>query len=147
VEALSDSFVRRFWEFISAGGYMQRQRGESINDEKKGRSHEYFRFIKPENKDFPKQIELFSRNIGILNAPEDAHITPIPAGEDLSSLSAILMDDDYYNFTSPKMRTDLSLFLDTIEKELPGKELFKAMKLPRLNAEELVEKIRKIFQL
>lgn len=47
----------------------------------------------------------------------------------------------------PKMRTDLSLFLDTIEKELPGKELFKAMKLPRLNAEELVEKIRKIFQL
>ena len=102
VEALSDSFVRRFWEFISAGGYMQRQRGESINDEKKGRSHEYFRFIKPENKDFPKQIELFSRNIGILNAPEDAHITPIPAGEDLSSLSAILMDDDYYNFTSPK---------------------------------------------
>ena len=46
-----------------------------------------------------------------------------------------------------KMRTDLSLFLDTIEKELPGKELFKAMKLPRLNAEELVEKIRKIFQL
>ena len=57
------------------------------------------------------------------------------------------MDDDYYNFTSPKMRTDLSLFLDTIEKGLPGKELFKAMKLPRLNAEELVEKIRKIFQL
>lgn len=213
VEALSDSFVRRFWEFISAGGYIQRQRGESINKEKKGRSHEYFRFIKPENKDFPKQIELFSRNIGILNAPEDAHITPIPAGEDLSSLSAILMDDDYYNFTishsdlvdgvhfanpesliclkakafldmtrrkaegededqddiekhkkdvfriiptlsedirfslPPKMRTDLSLFLDTIEKELPGKELFKAMKLPRLNAEELVEKIRKIFQL
>ena len=38
-------------------------------------------------------------------------------------------------------------FVDTIEKELPGKELFKAMKLPRLNAEELVEKIRKIFQL
>lgn len=213
VDALSDSFVRRFWELISAGGYIQRQRGESINEEKKGRSHEYFRFIKPENKDFPKQIELFSRNIGILNAPEDAHITPIPAGEDLSSLSAILMDDDYYNFTishsdlvdgvhfanpesliclkakafldmtrrkaegededqddiekhkkdvfriiptlsedirfslPQKMRTDLSLFFDTIEKELPGKELFKAMKLPRLNAEELVEKIRKIFQL
>lgn len=213
IEALSDSFVRRFWEFIIAGGYIQRQRGEHVNKESPARSHEYYRFIKPENVEFPKQIELFSRNLGFMNAPEEAHITPIPAGEDLSSLSAILMDDDYYNFTishsalvngvhyanpesliclkakafldmtrrkaqgekedqadiekhkkdvfrmiptlsedlrfslPPKMTTDLRLFLDSIEEELPGKELFKAMNLPRLNAKELVEKTRMIFQL
>lgn len=31
-----------------------------------------------------------------MNFPEEARITPIPVDEDLSSLSAILMDDDYY---------------------------------------------------
>ena len=210
VEALSDAFVRRFWEFIKTGGYEQRQRGES-DEEESERKHEYFRFIKPAEKSFPKQIELFSRNLGLMDIPEDAHITPIPAGEDLSSLSAILMDDDYYNFTirfsdlvggvhyanpesliclkakafldmtkrkaegrdedqndidkhkkdvfrmipalneetrfslPPKIEKDMREFLNVISNDLPGKELFKAMRLPRLNAEMLVEKARKIF--
>lgn len=61
--------------------------------------HEYYRFMKPANTEFPYQIELFSRNIGLLDFPEDARITPIPTDDDLSSLSAILMDDDYYSFT------------------------------------------------
>lgn len=213
VEALSDSFVRSFWEFIIAGGYVQRQRGESSNVAKPGLNHEYFRFIKPENKEFPNQLELFSRNLGLMNFPEDAHITPIPAGENLSSLSAILMDDDYYQFTidhsdlidgvhyanpesliclkakafldmtkrkaeggeedqndidkhkkdvfrmiptlsedmrvqlPKKLADDLNSFLAAISTELPGKELFKTMKLPRLNAEEMVEKMKIIFQL
>ena len=55
--------------------------------------------MNPQDKSFPKQIELFARNTGILNLPADAHIEPISIGEDLSSLSAILMDDDYYSFT------------------------------------------------
>lgn len=29
----------------------------------------------------------------------DAHLTPIPYGEGLSNLSAILLDEDYYHFT------------------------------------------------
>ncbi len=61
--------------------------------------HEYFRFMKPSNLDFPYQVELFSRSLGLMNFPEEARTTPIPADEDLSSLSAILMDDDYYRFT------------------------------------------------
>ena len=35
----------------------------------------------------------------MINFPDEAHITPIPTDEDLSSLSAILMDDEYYNYT------------------------------------------------
>ncbi|MBC8487155.1 MAG: hypothetical protein ISS17_05935 [Bacteroidales bacterium] len=35
----------------------------------------------------------------ILDVKEGSHLTPIPTDEALSSLSAILMDDDYYNFT------------------------------------------------
>jgi len=96
VEALTDTFVKRFWEFIVEGGYFQRERGEG---ETKGQKHEFYRFMRPTNPAFPKQIELFSRKLGLMDFPEDAHITPIPVGEDLSSLSAILMDEDYYGFT------------------------------------------------
>lgn len=56
-------------------------------------------FTNPQDKTYPKQIELFARYTGILNLPPDAHIEPISVGEDLSSLSVILMDDNYYAFT------------------------------------------------
>ena len=45
----------------------------------------------------------------------------------------------------PKIEKDMREFLNVISNDLPGKELFKAMRLPRLNAEMLVEKARKIF--
>lgn len=96
VEALSAQFVSKFWEFVKAGNYEQRNVGTNENAEPK---HEYFRFLKPANTDFPFQVELFSRSLGLMNIPDDARITPIPVDEDLSSLSAILMDDDYYHFT------------------------------------------------
>ena len=99
VEALTDSFVNRFWDFIVAGRYTQRERGEGEAMSHKGRKHEYFRFLNPSDNSFPKQIELFSRNLGLMNFPADSHITPIPVSDELSSLSAILMDDDYYHFT------------------------------------------------
>ena len=91
VEALSTDFVSRFWEFVKAGGYTSRQKGEG--------KHEYYRFLQPEEHDFPYQVELFSRNLGLLDFLDDAHLTPISLDDDLSSLSAILMDNDYYNFT------------------------------------------------
>ena len=96
VEALSSDFVVRFWEFVRLADYDNRNRG--VND-KDGCKHEYYRFKKPQDVSFPYQIELFSRSLGLMNFPEDMHITPIPVPDDLSSLSAILMDDDYYNFT------------------------------------------------
>lgn len=93
VEALTRDFGERLWKFIKDGKYESRSRGE--NEHK----HEYYRFMNPQDKTFPKQIELFARNTGILEMPSDVHVEPISVGEDLSSLSAILMDDDYYNFT------------------------------------------------
>lgn len=44
-------------------------------------------------------IELFSRKPDLISTVEGMHLTDIPTGEDVSSLSAILLDDDYYNFT------------------------------------------------
>ena len=36
---------------------------------------------------------------GIIDFHPDIHLTPIPVEDDLSSLSAILLDGDYYNYT------------------------------------------------
>lgn len=91
VEALSPEFGVKFWDFIQKGNYSSRQRGEE--------KHEYFRFINPLNGAFPQQIELFSRKVGLLTMPDEARIEPIHIEDGISSLSAILMDDDYYNFT------------------------------------------------
>lgn len=90
VEALTPEFVEKFWGFVKDGAY---ERQEKSTDERK-----YYRFIKPENKDFPFQIELFSRTPDNVDLKEPGHLTPIPVDDDLSSLSAILMNDDYYNY-------------------------------------------------
>ena len=99
VEALTSDFGAKLWDFIKQANYRGRGKGENEY------RHEYYRFVNPEDRSFPKQIELFARNTGILNLPADAHIEPISIGEDLSSLSAILMDDDYYSFTIEHSRT------------------------------------------
>ena len=90
VEALDTDFVKQFWKFIQDGNY---ERKEKSADERK-----YYRFMKPENKEFPFQIELFSRNPDLIDLDEFAHLTPIPVDDDLSSLSAILLSDDYYQY-------------------------------------------------
>lgn len=91
VEALTHDFVVQFWQFVKDAGYKAQETSTG--------KHEHFRFRFPSSEDFPEQIELFSRDIGLLTTPEDARLTPIPMDEDLSSLSAILMNDAYYHFT------------------------------------------------
>ena len=43
-------------------------------------------------------IEIFSRKPDNLVLPDNAVLTPIPLDEELSSLSAILLDNNYYDF-------------------------------------------------
>lgn len=112
VEALTDVFVSKFWDFIKEGKYQQRHKGTV---EGEGPSHEYYRFMRPEDSSFPYQIELFSRKLDLLNFPADARITPVPTEEDLSSLSAILMDDDYYHFTIDHSALEDDIHLAAIE--------------------------------
>lgn len=86
-------YMNRFWEFIKAGGYkLWKPDGEE-------RMRPYFyRFIKPESRDFPAQIELFSKVPEYIEVPDDVHIVHIPMEEYTSSFSAIIMDEAYYNF-------------------------------------------------
>lgn len=90
IEVLSSEFVVHFWDFINRGDYEIRER-----DNQKPNC---YRFTKPANADYPAQVELFSRMPGQLTLDEDAILTPIPVEEDVSSLSAILLDDHYYTF-------------------------------------------------
>lgn len=90
VEALSSDFVKTFWQFIKDGNYTRTESG--------GEDRKYYRFVDPQNKLYPKQIELFSRTPDLIELDPDFHLTPIPVDDDLSSLSAILLDDDFYNY-------------------------------------------------
>ncbi len=107
VEALNSEFVKHFWKFIQDGNY---ERQEKSNDDRK-----YYRFMKPEDKNFPFQIELFSRTPDNIDLEEPAHLTPIPVDDDLSSLSAILMSDDYYNYLREHSSIENKIHLANLE--------------------------------
>ena len=82
------AFGRVFWEFIKEGGY---KCGWKNNE-----GMHFYRFTEPKQ-GYPVQIELFSRNPDYaLNIPGE--IIPIHIDDDTSSLSAILLDNDFYRF-------------------------------------------------
>lgn len=90
VEALTDAFVTHFWQFIKDGEYVLAQ---------KGSNRQFYRFIAPKTQFYPYMIELFSRKPDPIREMEGMYLTDIPTSEEVSSLSAILLDDDYYHFT------------------------------------------------
>ena len=90
VEALDGAFVAAFWEFVKAGGYENRQKSTG--------KRLFYRFYAPQQPGFPDMLELFARVPDALDLPAESELTPIPVDEDVSSLSAILMDEHYYTF-------------------------------------------------
>lgn len=88
VEVVDAAFGAIFKAFLDAGGYEARERSD-------GRK-EFYRFYRPADKSFPFMIELFARRPGTLKLPEHAELTPIPVDEDVLSLSAILLNEGYY---------------------------------------------------
>ena len=90
VEALTPNFAKAFWSFIEAGGYQARQRSTG--------KPEFYRFVDPTNPAYPKMIELFSRPQSHVALQPDTHLMPLHIDDEVSSLSAILLNDDYYHF-------------------------------------------------
>ena len=107
VEALTADFVKHFWKFIKTGKYNTQQKSSG--------ERKYYRFFNPSNNSFPEQLELFARNPDILDLAETTHLTPIPANEDLSSFSAVLMNDDYYNLALKNSKHSNNLHHASIE--------------------------------
>lgn len=81
-------FAKTFWEFIKEGEY---KCGWKNSDEM-----HFYRFAEPKS-GYPVMIELFSRKPGYHLDVEEG-IVPIHIDDDTSSLSAILLNDDFYNF-------------------------------------------------
>jgi hypothetical protein len=107
IEALSPDFVTHFWKFIRQGNYDVREKSEE--------DRKYYRFQKPKVEAYPFQVELFSRVPDLLDLEEGTHLTPIPVNAEITSLSAILMDDDYYNFTLEHSQLDNGIHLANTE--------------------------------
>jgi hypothetical protein len=87
-EALDAEFAQKFWNFVKEGGY---QHQEKSTGEK-----QFYRFSKPDRTDFPFMLELFSKQPETVLSEYDGDLTPIPIEGDVASLSAILLDEEYY---------------------------------------------------
>ena len=90
IEAIDAQFASHFWEYVIAAGYEHRNKSTGTS--------QFYRFANPQSRDFPAMIELFTRKPDTIFLPEDAVLTPLPIDEEILSLSAILLNDDYYDF-------------------------------------------------
>ena len=88
VEVVDPSFAQSLKAFLDSGGYQARERSN-------GR-REFYRFHKPTDPSYPAMLELFARKPEALEIPEDAGLTVVEVSDETLSLSAILLDTDYY---------------------------------------------------
>ncbi|MGO5334207.1 hypothetical protein ACTQZM_06870 [Enterococcus cecorum] len=88
VENLTKEFGTQFWEYIKEANYQHNNK--STGD------LQFYRFSHPKNNSYPFMLELFSRNPVHIELTEDAILTPLPIDDQISSLSAILLDEQYY---------------------------------------------------
>lgn len=87
VEALTPEFGRVFWDFVREGGYENRQKSSG--------KPQFYRFSKPKDPAFPAMLELFARtDINLRDG--GSGLMPIHIDDEVSSLSAILLDEEYY---------------------------------------------------
>lgn len=88
IEVLEASFVHKFWKFIEDGGYKHREKSTGL--------HQFYRFSSPTKSGFPVMVELFSRKPYNFDLKFGSGLTPIYIEEGMVSLSAILLNDYYY---------------------------------------------------
>jgi hypothetical protein len=97
IEVLNSSFGETFWKFVKDGGYRHREKSTGEN--------QFYRFSEPEDQSFPIMIELFSRQPENFSLKFNTGLTPIHIDESLISLSAILLNDAYYDVLRKGKRT------------------------------------------
>lgn len=88
VEALTKEFAEQFFKFVEDGKYEHKNKSTGLP--------QFYRFSKPQNKDFPSMVELFSKKESELILKNINGLTPLHIDDEISSLSAILLNDSYY---------------------------------------------------
>lgn len=90
VEGRPPEAAAAVWRLVKAGGYRCGWKGSA-------RAH-FYRFTEPTDPDFPVMIELFSAAPDFIDEDAGIVVAPMPLDDEVSSLSAILLNDDYYRF-------------------------------------------------
>ena len=90
IEALTTEFAEAFWRFIEDGQFevWRRKDGKPV----------FFRFLNPKTPGYPEMIELFARPGNDVRFSYPGHLAPLHIDDEISSLSAILLNDAYYSF-------------------------------------------------
>lgn len=81
--------IRAIWSLVKDGGY---RCGWGRSDKSC-----YYRFTDPAEYGYPRMVELFCKKPQGLMVPPEVEVIPIHVDDEVSSLSAILLDDDYYD--------------------------------------------------
>ena len=95
VENMTEAFANRFWQFVREAGYRPEKRRQEAGEPAK---YELYRFVDG-HIGYPEMLELLSRHPDVLGEPKGLVVEPLPMDGEVSSLSAIIMDEDFYNFT------------------------------------------------
>lgn len=89
VELLDKNFIDKFMDYVRKGGYETKiANGKS----------QFYRFENPKNDVFPKMIEILSRKPSVFDGISLKNATKLTVSEEISSLSALILDDQYYQF-------------------------------------------------
>lgn len=97
IEERFAEFAAAFWSYIKDGGY---KCGWKSSD-----APHFYRFTEPQAAGYPVMIELFSRRPDFQIDHPEIHLTPLPVSEEISSLSAIMLDENYYRLMLAGRRT------------------------------------------
>ena len=89
VESITAEFGKAFWEYIKEAEYEHKNKSTG--------NAQFYRFIYPKSKEYPIMIEIFSKKPEFIALGETAVLTPLPIDDEISSLSAILLNDAYYD--------------------------------------------------
>jgi len=95
----SKAMTKKNKQYILEGEY-------TIQKGNKDQYH-YYRFIEPKKPNFAKEIELFASNENDLELDDTQRIIPIDPEEGLYSLSAIMLDPEYFNMIKNNVVKDL----------------------------------------
>lgn len=88
IEERFTEFATAFWGYIKDGGYTCGWKSSELPH--------FYRFTEPQTAGYPIMIELFSRRPDFQIEHPELHLTPLPVSDEISSLSAIMLDDSYY---------------------------------------------------
>ncbi len=111
MEARYKEFTKILWDYILEGGY---RFGWKNSDEV-----HFYRFTEPKP-GYPSMIELFSKEPDYIKDVPSG-IVPLHIDDETSSLSAILLNEDFYNFMLDGRRTILGASVLGAEYLIPFK--------------------------